>query len=165
MRVGYGRGYYGNGQLAPSAPRPKTSWFKVVAIIGVGAAIVWMLLPRSSASALPMGGGGGGKDPDPPTPPAPLKPPAVSELVVATTTNVPTDLPAAAARSAPIAPIATSAAGAFMKQLEDDARARGYVSVNDYEDSVIATAKQLQSAGAKVVLAPHLEHLTPRLEP
>jgi hypothetical protein len=37
--------------------------------------------------------------------------------------------------------------------------------VKDYEDSVIKSAKQLQAAGAKVVLAPHLEHLAPRLEP
>ena len=57
----------------------------------------------------------------------------------------------------------TGAVGAFLKQLEDDARARGFISVKDYEDSVVASAKQLQTAGAQVVLAPHLQHLASRL--
>jgi hypothetical protein len=43
-------------------------------------------------------------------------------------------------------------------------RARGFVLVKDYEDSVVATAKQLQASGAKVVLAPHLQHLSRLLE-
>lgn len=160
MRVGYGRGYYGNGQLAPSAPRPRTSWFKVIAVVGFGAAIVWMLLPRDTSSGQPLtGGGGGGKPPDPPRPPDPSLPPAVGVSAPAAVA-VPTT---ALLSSSPSPP--ASATGAFLKQLEDDARDRNFVSVNDYEDSVIATAKQLQAAGAKVVLAPHLEHLTPRLQP
>jgi hypothetical protein len=60
---------------------------------------------------------------------------------------------------------ANEAAGPFLKQLEADARARGFFTVKDYEDSVIKSIKQIQAAGAKVVLAPHLEHLAPKLEP
>jgi hypothetical protein len=56
------------------------------------------------------------------------------------------------------------ATGAFAKQVEDDARARGFVSASDYEDSVVETAKQLKATGAQVVLAPHLQHLAPRLD-
>lgn len=150
MRAGYGRGYYGTGQLTQVAAPRKTSWFKIVAVVGLGAAVVWLLWPRSAAPDLP-GGGGGGKSPDPPFPPSP-SPQTSREVVVL---NAP--LPTAAASS----PAAT---GAFLKQVEDDARARGFVTVEDYENSVVETAKQLQAVGAKVMLAPHLQHLTQRLE-
>ena len=59
----------------------------------------------------------------------------------------------------------TGAIGAFLKQLEDDARSRGFLSVKDYEDSVVASVKQLQTSGAKVALPAHLQHLSSRLEP
>lgn len=149
MSAGYGRGYYGAGQLARS-PR-KRSWFTIVAVLGVGATVVWLLWPRKAAPDF----GSVGKEPERQTPtPAP----STSPLVVINTTSVPH------ATSAPYttAPVAT---GAFLKQLEDDASARGFLAVKDYEDSVIASAKQLQSAGAKVLLAPHLQHLAPQLEP
>jgi len=139
---GYGRGYYGAGQLA-RAPR-KRSWFTIVAVLGVGAAVVWLLWPRK----VPYDLGPAGKEPERSQPP---QPPQSSPLVVINTTG-----------TANI-PLATGATGAFLKQLEDDARARNFVSVKDYEDSVIASAKQLQAAGAKVVLAPHLQHLAPQL--
>jgi hypothetical protein len=88
----------------------------------------------------------GGKGPEPPTPPTPTPPPLpASEITVP---------------AAPSAPV-----GAFLKQLEDDALARGFSSTKEYEDSVVVTAKQLQAMGAKVVFAPHLEHLVPRLAP
>ncbi len=45
------------------------------------------------------------------------------------------------------------------------AESRGYPSQRAYEDAVVASARQLQAAGAKVVLAPHLQHLASRLEP
>lgn len=38
-----------------------------------------------------------------------------------------------------------------------------YPGQQAYEDAVVASALQLQAAGAKVVLAPHLAHLAPRL--
>lgn len=140
MRAGYGRGYYGTGQLAQDPPR-RRSWFTWVAVLGVGAAVVWLLWPRRVAlpDLAPTA-----KQPEP-SPAAPA--PAVVPTVHATASSAP----------------ATEATGAFLKQLEDDARARGYLSVKDYEDSVVATAKQLQAAGAKVVLSPHLQHLSAKI--
>ena len=134
MSAGYGRGYYGEGQLARS-PRRKKSWFTIVAVLGVGATAVWMLWPRK---VVPDFG------PVRMEPARPPQPPPLS--------------------STDAAPPAIVGAGAFLKQLEDDARARGFVLVKDYEDSVVASAKQLQAAGAKVILAPHLQHLAPQLE-
>jgi len=149
MSAGYGRGYYGAGQLA-RAPR-KRSWFTIVAVLGVGAAVVWLLWPRKAAYDL-----SGSKEPEHPTPsPMPTSPAA--PLVVINTASAPLATVATGSTSTPLA------SGAFLKQLEDDARARNFVSVKDYEDSVIASAKQLQAAGAKVVLAPHLQHLAPQL--
>ena len=139
MSAGYGRGYYGEGQLARCAPRRKKSWFTIVAVLGVGATAVWMLWPRKVVPDF------GPVSTEPARPPQ-LPPPQLSST------------------DALAAPSAIVGAGAFLKQLEDDARARGFVLVKDYEDSVIASAKQLQAAGAKVILAPHLQHLAPQLE-
>lgn len=149
MSVGYGRGYYGDGQLART-PR-KRSWFTIVAVLGVGATVVWLLWPNKVASN--FGSVGKGSQAPTPTPPPT---PTTSPLVVINNTT-----------SAPLANVpATTAApfGAMLKQLEDDAHAHGFLAVKDYEDSVISTAKQLQTTGAKVVLAPHLQHLASQLE-
>ena len=147
MRSGYGRGYYGAGQLARRTPR-RRSWFTVVAVVGVGAAVVWLLWPRKVAYDF----GPVGKEPERPTPtPAPAPAPPSSPQISAIDTTG--------------SALMTGATGAFLKQLEDDARSRGFLSVKDYEDSVIASTKQLQAAGTKVMLAPHLQHLGPKLEP
>ena len=140
MSAGYGRGYYGAGQLA-RPPRRKRSWFTVVAVLGVGAAAVWLLWPRRAVPAFESGG----KEP---ARSAPTPPPSPQISAIDTTGSA----------------LMIGATGAFLKQLEDDARSRGFLSVKDYEDSVVASAKQLQVAGAKVVLAPHLQHLAPQLE-
>lgn len=144
MRAGHGRGYYGVGQLAQSAPR-RRSWFTVVAVLGVGAAVVWLLWPRR----VPPDFASVAKVPERPSA---TPPPAVSRS------------PQISAIDTTGSALMTSATGAFLKQLEDDARSRNFTSVKDYEDSVVMNAKQLQSVGAKVVLAPHLQHLAPRLE-
>ena len=149
MSAGYGRGYYGDGQLARSAPR-KRSWFTVVAVLGVGATVVWMLWPRKVSYDLVPGG----REPEP-TP---------FPQISTTNTTAMISAPPAGMTLVPLANSAIVGAGAFLKQLEDDARARGFVLVKDYEDSVVASAKQLQAAGAKVMLAPHLQHLAPQLE-
>jgi len=39
----------------------------------------------------------------------------------------------------------------------------GYPGQRAYEDALVASALQLQASGAKVMLAPHLAHLAPRL--
>jgi hypothetical protein len=48
-------------------------------------------------------------------------------------------------------------------ELDQLAKERGYASTQAYEDAVVSMVKQLQDAGAKVVLEPHLAHLAPRL--
>jgi hypothetical protein len=48
--------------------------------------------------------------------------------------------------------------------LEQVARSRGFSSAKTFEDSVVATARELQASGARVDLGPHLQHLAPRLE-
>ena len=137
MSAGYGRGYYGDGQLA-HGPQRKRSWFTIAAVLGVGATAAWLLWPRKVHPIfIPV-------DKEPTRPMS-----SASPLVVINTTS---------------APLATPAPfGGLLKQLEDDARAGGFLSVKDYEDSVVATAKQLQATGAKVILAPHLQHLASQL--
>jgi hypothetical protein len=154
VRSGYGRGYYGVGQLAQEAPRKK-SWFTYVVVLGVGAAAVWFLWPRNKAAP---DFGPVGKEPERPIPPT-----SVSE--VSMQIAAPQAVPLAQLAPAQLPPGPPAApTGAFLKQLEDDARARHFLTVKDYEDSVVRSAKQLQAAGAKVVLAPHLQHLAPQLE-
>lgn len=51
-----------------------------------------------------------------------------------------------------------------LAQLEQSALARGYPSLKTYEDSVIASARELKAAGSKVELAPHLRYLEARVE-
>lgn len=121
-----GRGYYGAGQIQQRAPRRRRNWFTIVAVLGVGAAVVWLFWPRGPMSM----------------PARAAKEPAESPMPPAPVTVVPVDP---------------------LKQLEDDARARGFSSVKDYEDSVVTSSKQLQAAGAKVLLAPHLQHLALRV--
>ena len=144
---GYGRGYYGEAQLA-RPPRRKRSWFTVVAVLGLGAGVVWLLWPRQKA--LPNFGTINKEHPLQLQPQQqPQQPQQQSPLVVINAGSV----------SAP-----PPVVGAFLKQLEDDASLRGFATVKEYEDSVVASAKQLQAAGTKVLLAPHLQHLAPQLE-
>ena len=166
MSAGYGRGYYGSGQLEQREPK-KRSWFTYVAVLGIGAAAVWLVYPRKKPmdGFLPSG--------------TPMPDPNALTIAPSSTLSIaPASAPTIAPASVPAArqplvdgtfhatalPAPTTALGAFQKQLEDDARARGFVMVKDYEDSVVTSAKQLQAAGAKVVLAPHLQHLASRLE-
>lgn len=155
MSAGYGRGYYGASQLAPRAPQRRAGWGKIIALIGVGA-VVWFVWPRKPSPTAFLGSGEGGKDPEPPPSPPP-QPADARQTAVTNTAGTGTALSVASMASVP------SPMGAFRKQLEDDAQARGFVSVDDYEDSVVATAKQLQATGAQVVLAPHLQHLAAKL--
>lgn len=163
MKSGYGRGYYGEGQLAQE-PRRKKSWFTVVVVLGVGAAAVWFLWPRNKGvpDFSPM--------PDRPLPPGTnelpmqLAQPAASQFTQSAPMQLPQPAPTQLALAAPVSAAPVPPTGAFLKQLEDDARARHFLTVKDYEDSVIKDANRLQAAGAKVMLAPHLQHLSSRLE-
>ena len=156
MSAGYGRGYYGSGQLEEKRRR---SWFTIVAVIGAGAAVVWLLWPRRTAV---NPGFGAEKIPDFPSQyPQSMSLPPIVVNVNTSSPNMTGTNSTNGTTSMTYHP--TSATGAFLKQLEDDARARGFISVKDYEDSVVASAKQLQASGAQVMFAPHLQHLAAQL--
>lgn len=144
MNAGYGRGYYGAGQLAPCPQRPRTSkWVKVALVVGAGA-VIWLMWPRSKSHEPEVGRVDDEPRPPPPAPPAlPLAPPDATLQPAAPTTAL-----------VPAAP-----------RLDQAALARGYLSQQAYEDAVVTSARQLQRDGATVTLAPHLQHLTPRLWP
>lgn len=161
MNFGYGRGYYGEGQLTPKPPK-KRRWFTMVAVIGIGAAITWYFWPRKKA--LPALGPGPSESP-------PLTLPIQAVAVPSATAASPFTVafsPAPAPVPVPVHAVAlgapqAQATGAFLTQLESDAKSRGFSSVQAFEDAVVTSAKQLQATGAQVVLAPHLQHLAPRL--
>jgi hypothetical protein len=74
MKTGYGRGYYGEGQLVQSPARPRSSWTKWALAGGVVAAgaVIWFMWPRKSEFGI------GGEDPRPsPLPPASASAPSV----------------------------------------------------------------------------------------
>lgn len=162
MRSGYGRGYYGVGQLAPKPPpRGGGSWFKLAVVVGVGA-VIWFMWPRRSASAPEYVSGSGGDDPKPVS----LSLPAFSALPSLALSPSPS-LPAFSASPS----LALSAPSEGQPQqlqhdpLDQAAQSRGYASQQAYEDAVVTSARQLQDEGAQVILAPHLQHLAPRLVP
>jgi len=139
-KSGYGRGYYGVGQLAREPSRRRGSgWIKLAVVVGVGA-VVWIMWPRKP-EYVPVPSGDEPKPPSPPFPPPPEAPPQQLALVQHIHQHAPQ-----------------------LDQLAN-AQSRGYSSQKAYEDAVVASARQLQETGAKVVLASHLQHLAPRLEP
>jgi hypothetical protein len=185
VSAGYGRGYYGENQLAKPQRRGGSGWIKIALVVGVGA-VVWLMWPRKAAV-----GTGLGYDPkQPPLPPpptpggqiaAPMAPPAVqAQALPPATYAMPAQPalppPATYATPAPpssyppnvpvlLPPLAGTPESRHAQQIDQQAQARGYPSSKDYEDAVVASARQLKDTGAKVVLAPHLAHLAARLEP
>jgi hypothetical protein len=161
MTSGYGRGYYGAGQLAPQPPRRGSSWIKLVAVMGVGAA-VWFMWPRKPKQDYDPsgGGGGGGGDPRPPAP-LPLQPLPEGQPLEPLSEGHPSQAP----QSHGYPGAAAQFRGYPGESLDQAAQSRGYPSQQAYEDAVVASARQLQEAGAKVSFAPHFQHLTPRLGP
>jgi hypothetical protein len=131
MSAGYGRGYYGEGQLAQDPARRRGSiWGKVAFVVGAGA-VIWLMWPRTPKL-----------EQDEPPPPAPPRPDVEAQPL-------------------PAPQLQLSA----QHHLSQGVEACGYPGQRAYEDGVVASARQLQAAGAKVVLAPHLAHLASRLEP
>lgn len=51
MSTGYGRGYYGNAQLAPRRQSNGRGWFTIAVVAGLGAAIWWWVLPAVGPKA------------------------------------------------------------------------------------------------------------------
>lgn len=58
----------------------------------------------------------------------------------------------------------THSSSSSEEDLSQLARARGFSSTKTYEDSVVASARELKASGAKIVLAPPLQHLASRVE-
>jgi len=146
MSAGYGRGYYGEEQLARVPRRGGVGgWVKLALVVGVGG-VIWFMWPRGAK--LPPEIGHAGDEPVPPTglPPLSMGLPSPAFVPSLAGAPQPMGLPAPAA-----------------SQIAQMAQERGYPSTKEYEDAVVASAKQLQEAGGQVVLAPHLAHLAPRL--
>jgi hypothetical protein len=159
MAHGYGRGYYGAGQLAPQPPRNGSGWVKLAVVVGVGAA-VWFMWPRKPKQGYGPTGGGGGGDPRPPAPPLQPLPEEQPSQFFAHDPRV-----GQASQSHGYPGAAAQFRGYPGESLDQASQSRGYPSQQAYEDAVVASARQLQEAGAKVSFAPHFQHLTPRLDP
>jgi len=172
--TGYGRGYYGEDQLAKAPRRRGGGWIKIALVLGVGA-VVWLMWPRKTTGVVREG-----LAPSPgPMPPggqlaqlpaqqlpaqqfsqqqlAPQQPLPILPQQALGQIAQPQALPAL---PPPTLPPEQSPQHGQLAQL---AQSNGYPSSKEYEDAVVASAKQLQASGAKVMLAPHLAHLTPRL--
>lgn len=145
MRAGYGRGYYGEGQLAREPRRRGGVWGKVALVVGVGA-VIWLMWPRSpKLQSFP-----GRDEPKPSSPP--LEPQLSQHSFVQQVPQLaqPPQFGQAPQLAQP-------------PQVTEAAEPRGYPSQQEYEDAVVTSARQLQATGTKVVLAPHLAHLASRL--
>lgn len=185
MSAGYGRGYYGEGQLGRPPVKRRSGWKKLAIAVGVvgAGAVIWFMWPRKPTYEL---GAGEGPLPEPPGP-LPLEPYGAMPFP-GTEAGGYARSPAPgegrgyapegrgyAQSSAPGAE-AREYAHSTMRALPPGTEARGGTygtvralppgdssSQQAYEDAVVASARQLQAAGAKVVLAPHLAHLAPRI--
>jgi hypothetical protein len=158
--AGYGRGYYGENQLAKDPPRRGSLWFKIALVVGAGAVIWYVWRRRSAARAAQLGpefGLAGGEFPSSQALPSPewqrVQPQFVQPQLVAVPSQptLPT-FPISIEPQAHHAQIAQPLASSLP-------------SMKEYEDAIVASARQLQATGAKVVLAPHLAHLASRLGP
>lgn len=156
MSTGYGRGYYGDEQLAKPPRRKGSGWVKIALVVGVGA-VVWFMWPRrASVQPWPV------TSPPPPTPPLPealpvQTLPATFQPQMQQPPQPQLALPQA---QAPLPPLQIATAPMQATQF---AQSRGYPSTKEYEDAVVASARQLKDSGAQVMLAPHLAHLASRL--
>ena len=175
MSAGYGRGYYGKEQLARPPRRRGSGWVKIALVVGAGA-VIWLLWPRKAAALVPgRDGAAPGPLPPPSLPPAQEGPLALAQEGQLAQASAPPPSPALpapvgqvaptqVAPVAPVVPLRSLAAPVHLPGLPAPSEpARGLASAREYEDAVVASARQLQDSGAKVVLAPHFAHLTPRL--
>ncbi len=157
MSAGYGRGYYGEDQLAKPPRRRGNGWIKFALVVGVGA-VVWYMWPRGAQDE-PR------RDGDVPKPPPPS--PQPDGQIALPITQPPPSLALPAIPTPPpllaLVPAGQTDQHAQIAQVAQGAPSRGYPSLKEYEDAVVASARQLRDSGAKVVLAPHLAHLTSRL--
>jgi len=221
LKAGYGRGYYGEGQLARSPVRRRSVWSKIALAAGVvgAGAVIWVMWPRKPKCEP------GHSDAPLPAPPGPLPLAQETLLPGAEVRGFPPQAysPQGHAYSSPGGPhpdaeprgYEHSSARALppgaesrgyehspARALPPGAESRGYehsparalppgpeyahstvralppgaapgrarslppgeiMSQQAYEEAVLASARQLQATGAKVVFAPHLAHLAHRL--
>lgn len=147
--AGYGRGYYGENQLAKDPPRRGSVWIKIALVLGAGAVIWYVWRRRSAARAAAQLGpefGLAGGEPSLAQALPPLEWQRVQPQFVQPQLVVPASQPTLVHH----AQIAQPPAPALP-------------SMREYEDAIVASARQLQATGAQVVLAPHLAHLASRL--
>jgi hypothetical protein len=160
-QAGYGRGYYGDNQLAKVPPRRGSAWFKIALVVGAGA-VAWFIWRRREARKAQLAEfglvGGEVKLPTFPSPEWQFVQPQFVQPQFVQPQLVPAPLPAS---SAP--PVLTEPQAHHAQVAQQLVQARGYPSMKEYEDAIVASARQLQDSGAKVVLAPHLAHLATRL--
>jgi len=158
MSAGYGRGYYGKEQLANPPRRRGSGWVKIALVVGAGA-VIWLMWPRKTVPV--PGRADVGPDPLPPSLPPPQEGLFVQEGQLAQASVLPPPPLPPAAPVAQVTPLRSLAAPVALPAPSEPARS--LASAREYEDAVVASARQLQDSGAKVVLAPHFAHLTPRL--
>lgn len=178
MRAGYGRGYYGEGQLLQEPERRRGSgWIKFAFVVGAGA-VIWLMWPRKTS---PEGTGGDLRE-DPRVPP--WQPPPDGSMGPHSQGQIPQGAGMYGQGSAQFSHgqvaaqlpqgqlvVQSPQSHALMQSPPQGPAPQSLVVQNPvsqqqaYEDAVVASARQLQATGAKVVMAPHLSHLTSRLSP
>jgi hypothetical protein len=129
VSTGYGRGHYGDEQLAPR--REGGGWFKVAVVVGLGVVAWKWVLPSVFG---------------PKTPQQPQMPMQQQQQQFQQQQQPLLREPSAD------------------EDLAELARLRGFASVQAFEDAVVANARELKASGARVELAPFLQHLEPRVE-
>lgn len=158
--AGYGRGYYGDNQLAKDPPRRGSVWFKIALVVGAGAVIWYVWRRRSASRAAQLGpefGLAGGE----------LALAQAQALPSAEWQHVqpqfvqPQFFVAPSQPALPAYPVSTEPRVHHAQIAQPTAPV--LPSMQEYEDAIVTSARQLQATGAKVVLAPHLAHLAPRL--
>jgi hypothetical protein len=176
-QAGYGRGYYGDNQLAKAPPRRGGGWLKIALVVGAGG-VAWIIWRRRAARTAQLAEFGlvAGQpisaqvlsSPEwqlaqpqlaqPQLAQPQLAQPQLAQPQLAQPQLVPAPYPAP---SAP--PVLTEPQVHHAQVAQQLIQSRVYPSMRAYEDAIVASARQLQDSGAEVVLAPHLAHLAPRL--
>jgi hypothetical protein len=161
--AGYGRGYYGENQLAKDPPRRGSLWLKIALVVGAGAVIWYVWRRRSAARAVQLESEfrlAGGEFPSSQALPS-LEWQRVQPQFVQPQLVQPQLVALPSQPTLPTFPVSIEPQvhhAQIAQQL-----APSLPSMREYEDAIVASARQLQATGAKVVLAPHLAHLASRL--
>lgn len=183
MRAGYGRGYYGERQLAKDPPRRRGSgWIKLALVVGAGA-VIWFFWPRKSWTEGESGVGsqdeGSGDEERQQAQQQAYQQVqrAYSQAQQVQRAYSQDQQIQHASRQTPayqqapqIQQVQQAHLSSPLSQLSSPSRqlpspqGESLSAQEVFEDAVVESARQLQAAGTKVVLAPHLSHLSSRLE-